>query len=195
MIDVKKIWSNDSGDAATAHANRCTTQVTTQEHNCIVCHAEKLTDLTNWAQNNSRTHEQQMVLPLRYPGNRSSTDVAHVMQCRIHQREGLQHKVCAIEEILLMIDVSKKLPLRGEVGRGYGSGTSVYYAQHIQRTEQYHLENQPLAQRSEQNNWRYLPGSPEYAMRRWGLRALILSSSTFIFTIERAEVVSAATIT
>ena len=32
-------------------------------------------------------------------------------------------------------------------------------------------------------------------MRRWELRVLILSSSTFIFTIERDAVVSAATIT
>ena len=32
-------------------------------------------------------------------------------------------------------------------------------------------------------------------IRKWGLRALILSSSTFIFTIDRATVVSAAVIT
>jgi hypothetical protein len=39
------------------------------------------------------------------------------------------------------------------------------------------------------------PDSPEYAIRRWGLSVLILSSSIFIFTIERAAVVSAAMIT
>lgn len=39
------------------------------------------------------------------------------------------------------------------------------------------------------------PGSPEYAMRRCGPRALTLSSSTFILTMDRAAVVSAATIT
>ena len=39
------------------------------------------------------------------------------------------------------------------------------------------------------------PGSPEYAMRRWGLRTLILSSSIFIFTMDLADVVSEETMT
>ncbi len=35
-----------------------------------------------------------------------------------------------------------------------------------------------------------VPGSPEYAMRRCGLRTMILSSSTFIFMMDLAAVVS-----
>lgn len=42
---------------------------------------------------------------------------------------------------------------------------------------------------------RDVPGSPEKAMSRCGLRTLILSSSDFILTMDRAAVVSVATIT
>jgi hypothetical protein len=38
----------------------------------------------------------------------------------------------------------------------------------------------------------HAPGSPEEVMKRCGPSVLILSSSLFIFTIERAAVVSAA---
>jgi len=42
---------------------------------------------------------------------------------------------------------------------------------------------------------RYIPGSPEYDMRRCDPNTLILSSSCFIFTMDRAATVSAATST
>ena len=40
-----------------------------------------------------------------------------------------------------------------------------------------------------------LPGSPEYDIRRWGPRVLILSSSCFILTIDRAATASEAMMT
>lgn len=57
------------------------------------------------------------------------------------------------------------------------------------------LVRKVIRDESELSEKGYVPGSPEYDMRRCGLRTFILSSSLFIFTIERAATVSAATIT
>lgn len=56
-------------------------------------------------------------------------------------------------------------------------------------------KGKPLDDVDSRKGYVHVPGSPEYAMSRCGLSVLILSSSTFIFTIDRAAVVSAATIT
>ena len=97
-------------------------------------------------------------------------------------------------------DGSRKRLLRVAEGRGCGSGISGCCARHIQRIGRCRLleffgEYDDSIIVNMYVDLKQVPGSPEYAMRRCGLSVLILSSSIFILTIERAEVVSAATIT
>ena len=93
-----------------------------------------------------------------------------------------------------------------EEGRCCGYGRDGCYARRIRRIGPYRLcisklivpdpnRGELMRRTAEGVRLNCLPGSPEWAMRRWVPRTLILSTLVCILTIDREAAMSAATIT